>query len=173
MRKSSVSVILALAAIFLVAIPAAGKEVPGLFVNEAMERSQVISSEDAIIRAIFDKYAACVGCYDADGWMALWDEEGVQLPPNCLMRVGKSAILAANYDAIKNQSYLKTMNIQTEEVILFSSEGYALARGVYNSTRTPRAGGQPIYIDGKFMTIFHRQPDGSWLIYRDIFNSNL
>ncbi len=173
MKKSCISMMLALAAIFLVAVSAAGREAPGVFANDAVERPRVIPGEEAIIRAIFDRYAACVGCYDADGWMALWDQEGVQLPPNCPMRVGKSAILAANYDAIKNQSYLKTMYIQPEEVVFFPSEGYALARGVYNSTRTPRAGGQPIYIDGKFMTIFRRQADGSWLIYRDIFNSNL
>ena len=99
MRKSYDSVILALAAIFLVAVPAAGREAPGVFVNDAMERPRVIPGEAAVIRAVFERYAACVGCYDADGWMALWDEEGVQLPPNCPMRVGKSAILAANYDA--------------------------------------------------------------------------
>ena len=75
------------------------------------------------ISAIFAQYIRTLETYDAEGWMALWDENGVQLPPNAPMFVGKDAIRAANYD-------------------------------------------------GKFMTLFHKQSDGRWLIFRDCFNSN-
>jgi ketosteroid isomerase-like protein len=34
-------------------------------------------------------------------------------------------------------------------------------------------GGEPIPYDGKFLTIFKRQSDGSWKIHRDIYNSNV
>lgn len=49
----------------------------------------------------------------------------------------------------------------------------AFARGTYSVKRTPVAGGETVETDGKYMTIFKRQADGSWKIYRDIFNSNV
>ena len=32
--------------------------------------------------------------------------------------------------------------------------------------------GRVWFVDGKYLTIFKRQPDGSWKAYRDCFNSN-
>jgi ketosteroid isomerase-like protein len=49
---------------------------------------------------------------------------------------------------------------------------WTFARGMYSATLVPKAGGAQIPIDGKFLTILARQPDGSWKIWRDIFNSN-
>ncbi|HOX11542.1 MAG TPA: SgcJ/EcaC family oxidoreductase [Spirochaetia bacterium] len=173
MKKRFGSVILALAGIFLVAAAVAGREAPGVFVNDAEERPRRIPGEAAVIRAIFETYAACIERHDADGWMALWDEEGVQLPPDGPMFVGKPSIKVGNYQEFKDTSKKWTMNIQTQEVQVFPAEGYAFARGVYDWTCTPVGGGEVLCYDGKFMTIFRRQADGTWLIYRDIFNSNL
>ena len=43
----------------------------------------------------------------------------------------------------------------------------------YTVTFTPEAGGEPIRGIGKWMDIYKRQPDGSWKIYRGIYNSDL
>jgi ketosteroid isomerase-like protein len=50
---------------------------------------------------------------------------------------------------------------------------WAFSRGMFVSTLTPKGEGQAVLIDGKFMTVLKRQADGSWKIYRDIWNSNL
>ncbi len=47
-----------------------------------------------------------------------------------------------------------------------------------DSDRSPRhilakEGGEAVTVDGKYMTILQRQPDGSWKIHRDIVNSNV
>ena len=47
---------------------------------------------------------------------------------------------------------------------------WAFSRGNYTATQTVQ--GNTVEVDGKFMTIFRRQDDGQWKIYRDIFNSN-
>jgi len=130
------------------------------------------SSDEAAIRAVFDTYVSTLVKYDADGWMALWDEAGVQMPPDSPMFVGKAEIKKANYDAIKDPSFVFTMTITTQEVKVFTAEGYGYARGVYDWTLTPKAGGPAMTYDGKFSTLLHKQADGTWLLYRDCFNSN-
>ncbi len=47
---------------------------------------------------------------------------------------------------------------------------WEVSRGNYTAELISQ--GNEIEADGKFMTIFRRQEDGSWKIYRDIFNSN-
>lgn len=43
---------------------------------------------------------------------------------------------------------------------------------VYSFTFLPEDGSKPILVDGKYMSIFQKQSDGSWKLYQDIFNSN-
>jgi uncharacterized protein (TIGR02246 family) len=121
------------------------------------------------VDAIFAKYAASLSAGDADGWAKLWTEDGVQMPPDAPPVVGKSQIREKLRSLLAQFRF--EMRIHTEEVR--TAGDWAFARGMYAATLTPKAGGPEIPIDGKFMTILVRQSDGSWRIYRDIFNSNL
>lgn len=56
------------------------------------------------------------------------------------------------------------MQITPEEVVIVSDWAYACG------TYTVDAGGK--HLEGKFLTIFRREGDGSWRIFRDIFNPN-
>src|SRR5689334_10262728 len=123
----------------------------------------------AAANAIFAKYAASLAAGDADGWATLWTEDGVQMPPAAPPVVGKSQIREKLRSLLAQFRF--DMRIHIDEVR--SAGDWAFARGMYDATLTPKAGGQRIPIDGKFMTILARQPDGSWRIHRDIFNSNL
>ena len=119
--------------------------------------------------AIFTKYAAFLGAGDADGWATLWVEDGVQMPPDEPPVVGRSQITEKLRSLLAQFRF--DMHIQTEEVR--SAGDWAFARGNYQATLRPKTGGPEIPINGKFMTILARQSDGSWRIYRDIFNSNV
>ncbi len=120
------------------------------------------------VDAIFAKYAASLGASDADAWSTLWTEDGVQLAPEAPPVVGKAAIREKLRDVLAHFRF--DMRIRTEEVR--TAGDWAFARGTYAATLTPKTGGPAIPIDGKFLTIFLRQADSSWRIYRDIFNSN-
>jgi uncharacterized protein (TIGR02246 family) len=120
------------------------------------------------VDAIFAKYAASLGASDADAWSTLWTEDGVQLPPDAPPVVGRVAIREKLRSVLAQFRF--DMRIRTEEVR--TAGDWSFARGSYAATLTPKAGGAALPIDGKFVTIFLRQPDGSWRIYRDIFNSN-
>jgi len=59
-----------------------------------------------------------------------------------------------------------------EETKVYGDLG--LTRCTYTLKMTPKAGGETIIAmpDGKALTLYERQSDGSWKIKYDIFNSN-
>ena len=118
---------------------------------------------------IFARYAASLNAGDADAWATLWAEDGVQMPPDEPPVTGKAQIREKLRGVLAQFRF--QMRVHTEEVR--TAGDWAFARGMYAATLTPKAGGPAIPIDGKFMTILARQSDGSWKIYRDIFNSNV
>ncbi|HEY4648681.1 MAG TPA: SgcJ/EcaC family oxidoreductase [Gemmatimonadales bacterium] len=121
------------------------------------------------VENVWKEYAASLNAGDIDRWMALWTEDGVQLPPNEPPVVGKEKIRARNGAVL--QTFTFEIGITNQEV---STAGdWAYSRGSYRATLTPRGGGPAIPVDGKYMTILTRQPGGGWKIHRDIFNSNV
>ena len=118
--------------------------------------------------AIFDTYAKCVLSGDLEGWIDLWaDEPVVKLQPNTPTLFGKDAIvgaLRADLEAVAWQ----TMDIAIGEVI--GDGDLAFARGTFTLAGQTRDVGQQLSFDGKFLTVFRRQPDGSWRIIRDVYN---
>jgi len=124
----------------------------------------------AAVQDTWDKYSAAMNTEDSDLWISLWDENGIQMPPNAPVVVGKPAIetgIRASHQALDFEKF--TINL--EEVKVAGDWGFA--RGMYFLFATPKAGGETAFLDGKYLTIFKRQPDGCWKIFRDCFNSNV
>lgn len=128
-----------------------------------------LSADQAAIQHMLDRYTATIDAGNVDAWMALWAPGGVQMPPDTAMRSGLDAIRAGMAPALTQNK--DAIHIHTLEITVVGDLGYA--RGVYTLDVTPRDGGASAHVDGKFLTVFRRQPDGSWKIYRDIFNSNV
>lgn len=131
------------------------------------------SMSDDFARAvdeIYAQYSASVGAGDADGWINLWDDDGVQMPPGTPARVGKATILQGRRRASDAYDY-RDFVINNEEVELLGDFGFA--RGTYSALLVSKGGGEEIPINGKYLTIFKKQADGNWKIYRDVFNSNV
>jgi uncharacterized protein (TIGR02246 family) len=122
----------------------------------------------AAINDIWNRYSSSLNSGDIDRWMSLWADNGVQMPPNEPPVIGKEAIRARNKGVLDRFAF--NITITNDEVRVGGD--WAFARGMYAATLTPKAGGAAVSIDGKYMTILARQPDGSWKIQRDIFNSN-
>ncbi|HEU4682596.1 MAG TPA: nuclear transport factor 2 family protein, partial [Gemmatimonadales bacterium] len=106
---------------------------------------------------------------DIDRWVALWTEDGIQMPPDEPAVVGKERIRARNQHVLDQFTF--DIGITNEESRTAGDWGFA--RGTYKATLTPKKGRKSIPINGKYMTILARQGDGSWKIHRDIFNSNV
>ena len=54
-----------------------------------------------------------------------------------------------------------SMDINSEEIVV--TDDWAFSRGTFVVNNA---------VEGKFLTIFRRQEDGTWRIYRDAFNMN-
>lgn len=132
-----------------------------------------LSNDEKAIVAVFDDYCRTLKAGDAKAWLALWDENGIQLPPDEPMHVGKAAIAAANIPLIeKFKTSRFAMEIKSKELVVLS-DGYAFETCVYAWEWTPEGpDAKPIRYDGKAFTLFKKQADGLWKIYRDTFNSN-
>ncbi|TVQ28862.1 MAG: nuclear transport factor 2 family protein [Spirochaetaceae bacterium] len=119
------------------------------------------------IEAIFADYSAAANAEDTDAWIALWDVDGIQMPPGAPAVVGRDAIYQ-RVRPVHQMMDLEGFSITVEEVE--AAGPWAYARGVYTVSMTPKAGGATNRINGKYLTVFRRQPDGSLRIYRDCFN---
>ena len=134
--------------------------------------AQAAAADEAAIRQIWTNYATFVEKGDPAGWLSQYDADGIQLRPDAPAR-GKQeldaqvpAAFKARFDANDTR-----MTINLLEIVI--NGPWAYSRGMYTQDLTSRSTGKTIHVDGKFLTIFKRQSDGSWKIYRDCFNSNV
>jgi uncharacterized protein (TIGR02246 family) len=134
--------------------------------------SQIQTNTDADTAAIDDiweSYESSLNGGDIDGWLSLWTEDGVQMPPNEAPVKGKDQLRQRNGAAL--DMFAVDIEITNEEVEV--SGNLAFSRGHYVATFSPKDGSQSIPVDGKFLTILKKQSEGGWKIHRDIFNSNV
>jgi uncharacterized protein (TIGR02246 family) len=141
----------------------------GLVVAACNRPQRAEPGTDQAVQEIWKEYSASLNAGDIDRWVALWTDDGVQMPPDEPPVIGKEKIKARNGAVL--QKFKFDIGVTNQEVK--TSGDWAYSRGVYKATLTPKQGGTSIPIDGKYMTILARQPDGSWKIHRDIFNSNV
>ena len=127
-----------------------------------------VAAFEATVLDTWVTYSATVNAGDVDGWIALWDDDGVQMPPGAPAVHGKSAIREA-FSGILLSVDFEEFTINNEEVQVFGDFGFA--RGNYSFVNA-MVEGDPVPFEGKYLTIFRRQPDGSWKVYRDCFNSS-
>ena len=129
---------------------------------------QLASAQDDVaqIEGIWDAYEAAAMASDAEAWLALWDEEGVQMPPGIPAR-GRDILVEAIPKSFA-AAPTRAMTILPEETVV--ADDWAFSTGTFTAER--EMDGQTRQIDGKFLSILKRQDDGSWRIYRDAFNSN-
>ena len=94
------------------------------------------------------------------------------MPPDAPSRVGVDAIREAMAPAFENMD-LEFELVSIDEATVFSDLG--LTRSTYSLRATPKEGGDTIGLmpDGKALTLYERQSDGSWKIVYDCFNSNV
>ncbi len=139
-------------------------------ITEVYGQSEDVEAITAEIDALFTEYGDSLAAADAERWTALWTEDGVQSPPGAPPKVGRDVIFASISAAMEAFAF-DNMQIGIDEVLV--ADDLAIARGMYTVTYVPHDGSDPIPVDGKYTSTFQRQADGSWKLYRDIFNSNV
>jgi ketosteroid isomerase-like protein len=79
---------------------------------------------------------------------------------------GKAQILPGIQKAFS--AFDLKVTIRSEEIVILGD--WVFSSGAFTRTKKPKTVGPEIFFDDKFLTIFKRQPDGTWRIYRDCFN---
>jgi ketosteroid isomerase-like protein len=122
----------------------------------------------AAISAFNVKYLKAINDGDITALSALTDDDHIALPPGTAPLVGKAANVEVN-GRIYQQSRIEEHWTPLETVI---DGNLAYQRGSFTAAGTPKqAGGTARAISGSFLRIYRRQPDGSWVMTRDMFNS--
>ncbi len=113
------------------------------------------------------QYLKAINAGDIDALSSLTDDDHIMIAPGRAPLVGKAANVAANGNAYKQFNIAETWT-PVETVI---DGNLAYQRGTYTVAATPKNGGTARPVGGTFLRIYRRQPDGSWRMTRDMFNT--
>ncbi len=127
-----------------------------------------LSEEDvATIRSTHAAYHEVALAKDWDAVVTYYTTDAVIMPPNQLAVHGR--------DAIRDwyASFPPVTEVELPIVEIDGRGDIAYVRGTYTLTMVIEGIPEPITDIGKNLAIWRRQPDGSWLMAVDTFNSDL
>ena len=129
------------------------------------------SKNASAVIEVLNKYAEHFVSGNFEAWMNLWADDGVQMPPGASINVGREQI-HESMKPVFDQFNLE-IELKLEEGKVYGD--YGMTRCTYSLALIPKAGGEtvPAMPDGKALTIYRRQPDDTWKIIYDCFNSNI
>jgi len=141
--------------------PAAGPPVQELDLQA--ERAALLEAD----RGVFEAYST--SDTPLDTLFTFFTDDAIVLPPDAPMARGKEESRAVFAALEAMPGYSLTWSASMADVGGVADLGYTI--GTYHMAfQDP--GGNPVEIDGKFMTVWKKQPDGTWKIAVDMFNAN-
>jgi uncharacterized protein (TIGR02246 family) len=131
-------------------------------------RSAALTDADRnAIRAVSDKFVKAALAGDWAAAASAYTEDGMALPPNGPAVRGRAAI----------QNWLATfprITAFTDSIVEIGGRGdFAYTQGTYEVTVMPPGAKEPMRDTGKNVAVLEKQRDGSWLVLRGIWNSDL
>ena len=126
-----------------------------------------LSSQDmAAIQRCHDEFSRSMVTKDLETASRTYDENAVLMPPNHPAVRGRNAIKKwmAGFPPVSQ------FKVEIEESDARADLAYV--RGAFSMIFQPEGAPGPIEEIGKYLEIRKRQPDGSWLLIADIFNSD-
>ena len=107
---------------------------------------------------------------EVDDFMAYVLDDANMLPPNEPMASGKEAIKTTFASMHDMSGFSVTWKPSMAEVANSGDLGYTI--GTYKLSVNDSTG-MPMADEGKYLTVWKKQADGSWKVAADMFNSNL
>ena len=116
---------------------------------------------------LVEAFDAAVNVEDTDAFLLLFGDEPASMPPNVPLREGAEMIRGWQAD------FFDLGDVEVDNVLegIRVSGDLAVGWGRFVSSITPEEG-EALSEVGKWMAIWERQSDGSWLILRNIWNSD-
>lgn len=104
---------------------------------------------------------------DVDRIVSYWSDDATVLPPGGPVVMGKAAIREFVAKSFENPSF--RISWKTTDVVVSAGGDFAYGIGT-NRVNVTAPDGTPVTMDGKAVTIWRREPDGSWKCVVDIWN---
>lgn len=123
----------------------------------------------AAVDAVRDAYMDAVSAGDAEAIGNLYTADGISLPNHAATVSGRTAIVAHQQEMLSD--YTVSMEIMPDETRTMGDFGFD--RGRYRATMTPKAGGEPMTDEGRYIVLLQKEADGSWKVSRDLDNSTI
>lgn len=134
--------------------------------GQGAPRSQ--AADEAAIAEFNKRYLGAINDGDIATLSSLTTEDHMMIMPGRPPLVGKKANDEANGRVFQMFDIDETWTPQ--ETVIDGDLAYQ--RGTFTVEATPKAGGDKTRTTGTFLRIYRRQPDGSWRMTRDMFNSD-
>ena len=129
------------------------------------------TADDADVTAIAEfnrQYLQAINDGDIDLLASLTTEDHMMISSGGEPLTGKEALVNAMTGAFERFEFDESWT--PEETVV--SGDLAYQRGTFVVVARPKDGRDASRTTGNFMRIYRRQPDGSWFMVRDMFNSN-
>jgi ketosteroid isomerase-like protein len=120
------------------------------------------------LAAPWDTYLAAMKARDLDKLTSLLDPETVWMPPNDTSLFGPEEV--GEWWKEYFEYFRVTSITEAERQVTINGE-LAVQQSNYMIVITPVKGGTRIRDDGRILRIWKRQPDGSWKMWRVMWNS--
>ena len=121
------------------------------------------------IKKVNQKYLEFYNSGNYEGVASLHTEDAVVMPPNVPARIGKDQIMSAIKEEV--DMGFSDLKFIENDIKIFGNLAYD--EGSY-SLNVKSEKGEVIDNDsGKYLVVWEKQNDGSWLMKKDIWNSDL
>lgn len=134
--------------------------------GEVPRARSVLQTEEASADVLLEadrQFALEVAERGLEAWVDWFEEEGFQLAPGEVVR-GKTAIRAYMQDSFGTEGFLLEWEPEHASISASGDLGYTFGR--YRAHRTG-PDGTDVVREGRYITIWHKQPDGTWKVALD------
>jgi uncharacterized protein (TIGR02246 family) len=127
---------------------------------------------EAVVQEIREVEAAWVkdiATRNLDKWVSYYAEDGTILLPNAPPVTGRENIRAALESRVTDPNFSLTFRPGKIE----ASGHLAYVQGAYAATRTDPRTMEAVQDQGKYVTVYRKEADGSWKAVQDMVSSDL
>jgi len=128
-----------------------------------------VAAEEASLLEADRAFGRATAAERLEGWVRFFAENGAMFPQGSPVVRGHEAIRALMGPAFETEGFSLTWEPLEAEVSADGSLGYT--HGTFES-RFPGPDGEITVTTGKYLTVWRKQPDGSWKVEADIGNDD-
>jgi ketosteroid isomerase-like protein len=139
-----------------------------LFTSPAVSQT---AADTASINAFYREWFGSMR-QGPETYASFYAADGMVLPPNLPPAVGRTAIAEWLRNAQANVPYTTRPEGITVDEMRFLTTDWVQYRSTLRGQRIPKAGGDPVGFETKYVDLLHRKSDGKWEVVSRMWSDN-